>query len=127
MRNRPAFVYSLPARRAGSFGTSGIGRLAEALTTTWFRFEAFLVWLLVAIGLIVAPPPSLALTAFAVLFSPLTAVIFVVVFKAIAWIAYFIPKMGALVGWLCYIFYVSFSRLVVQPAPEIELPFWGHK
>lgn len=127
MGNRPAFVYSLPARRAGSFGTSGIGRLAEALTTTWFRFETFLVWILVAVSLIVAPPPSFALTSFAVIFSPITAVFFVVVFKALSWVAYFIPKIGAVAGWLRYIFYAAFSRFVVQPAPEIELPFWGHK
>ena len=127
MRNRPAFVYSLPARGAGSFGTSGIGRLADALTLTWFRFETFLVWILVAISLIAAPPPTLALTSLAVILSPLTAAFFVLLFKTLGWVAYFIPRVGAVVGWLRYFFFVTFSRLVVQPAPEIELPFWAHK
>lgn len=127
MRSRPAFIYSLPSRAKGSFGPSSLARLGEALTLTWFRFELFLVWLLGATALALSPPPSAVLTAMSVLFSPIAAIFMLLLLKTLMWVAYFVPRVGVVAGWMTFAFYSLFSRLIVQSAPEAELPFWGHK
>ena len=62
-----------------------------------------------------------------VLLSPVTALVFWVLFRIAGWIFYFVPGVGKLWGWGRIAFYWVFSRLVVQPAPVIDLPAWGSR
>jgi hypothetical protein len=121
----PKLHYSLPARTAGSFGSSALGRVAEALTLTWFRFEVFLMWLLMILVIAAAaednPSPLLLLVL-----SPVTALGLWILLKLTGWVFYFMPGMGKLWGWGRLIFLWAFSRLVVQPAPTIDMPVWAN-
>jgi hypothetical protein len=125
VRGSPELHYHLPARLPGSFGTSGLARAAESLTLTWSRFEVFLVWLILVPVILASPSESvLAMLGLSVL-SPIGALAIWVLLKLTGWVFYFVPGVGRLWGWGRIIFLWVFSRLVVQPAPTIDLPAWG--
>jgi|GEM_PF-6249365 len=124
MRSVPVFHHRLPSRRPGFFGPSPAGRVAEALTRTWFRFEISLLWCAAAAAALAAPAPGQILLA--LLASPVTALALWVLFKLSSWIFYFIPGINKVWGYLRLGFKVVFSRLVVEEAPEVEMPLWHH-
>ena len=124
MRAIPAFTHRLPNRRAGSFGTSPVGRAAEWLTYSWLRFEAFLTWLiLLALFSAMEWQSPLAFLS-AIVGSPVLAVFTVFTLKVMGWMFYFIVGAGNLWAWGRIAFLSTFSRLVIEHAPEIELPAW---
>jgi hypothetical protein len=125
MNSTPDLHYHLPSRSAGSFGTSPPGRFAEALTLTWLRFEAFLIWLVLLAALIAAPSGSAVSKLVLLAVSPAAAFAVWVLLKLTGWVFYFVPGLGRLWGWGRIIFLWTFSRLVVQAAPTIDMPAWG--
>jgi hypothetical protein len=120
----PDLHYSLRARPAGSFGSSPIGRIAQNLTLTWFQFEASLLWLFVMASSLALPWPSAGAAALAFVAAPITALALWILVKLTGWVFYFIPKVGPIWGWGRLIFLWSFSRMVVEQAPKIDLPLW---
>jgi hypothetical protein len=121
----PTLHYELPHRKAGAFGASGIGRVAEWLTTTWPRFNIFVCWVTLVLLLLVIPgaPPQSSKLAM-LLVSPLAAPILYVVIVLTSWVAYTLPAVNFVFGTARMFYLWVFCRLVVQPAPEIALPAW---
>ena len=124
MRSAPALHYRLPSRRAGSFGQSPLGRIAENLTLTWFRFELTLLWILVLSLPLAIPWPNFGLALLSIAVSPLIALVLWALIKLSGWTLYFVPGVNRIWGWSHIIFLRVFSKLVVERAPEIELPAW---
>jgi hypothetical protein len=122
MHSVPTSRRRLPSRRSGSFGSSSAARIAESLTLTWFRFEIFLLWCAVAATAPAAESSGQLLLA--LLLSPLTALVLWLLSKLAGWVFYFIPGINKLWGYLRLAFKVFFSRLVVEEAPEFEIPLW---
>lgn len=124
MNSGPDLHYHLRSRTAGSFGTSPLGRIAESLTLTWFRFEFVLSWLVVLVGIVASLGLGTGAAALAILLSPMTALALWLLLKLTGWLFYFVPKIGPLWGWGRLLFLWLFSRLIVEPAPAIDLPAW---
>lgn len=120
----PELRYSLPARTAGSFGSSTLGRVAEALTLTWFRFEVFLVWLVLLLVIGASTTEDVPSKLVFLVLSPAAAVGVWILLKLTGWVFYFVPGMGKLWGWGRIIFLWLFSRVVVQEPPEFDFPLW---
>lgn len=127
MTSGPDLHYTLTARSPGSFGSSLAGRVAETLTLTWFRFEVTLAWLLFAPFLIFSSSEDFGTKILMAAFSPIIAVVFWATLKSAGWVFYFLPGIGRVWGWGRIVFLWMFSKLVVQPAPGIDLPAWGFK
>lgn len=127
MSGSPELHYHLPSRTAGSFGSSMPGQVAESLTLTWFRFEVFLIWLAMVPFVAAGPADSFLSRLFLAILSPMAAAAFWVLLKLTGWVLYFVPGIGKLWGWGRMIFLWAFSRVVVQPAPTIDLPAWGNR
>lgn len=123
----PELHYSLPARTVGSFGSSALGRVAEALTLTWFRFEVFLVWLVLLFVIGASTTEDVPAKLLFLVLSPVAAVAVWILLKLSGWVFYFVPGMGKLWGWTRIIFLWAFSRVVVEAAPTIDMPAWGRK
>jgi hypothetical protein len=123
MRNQPVLTYHLPHRRAGSFGASAPGLVAEWITTTWLRFGVFLYWILVLFCTTLSPLPGLD-RALVLVASPVVAFFLHGGIVLAGWIAYFVPGSGVVFGVLRLVYLRLFSRLIVQEAPEVELPLW---
>ena len=94
MRSGPALHHHLPARRAGSFGLSPMGRVAEGITLTWFRFEVFLLWLAFVFGCLLMLTNNVSTGLLAFLLSPMMALALWVVFKLTGWLFYFVPGIS---------------------------------
>ncbi len=124
MGSGPELHYTLRARTAGSFGSSLPGQIAESVTATWFRLEVSLLWAVVVL-LTVAAAQDPASSLYMLIISPATAFALWVLLKLTGWVFYFIPGIGKFWGWGRIIFLWAFSRLVVQPAPTIDLPAWS--
>lgn len=123
MPNAPVLRYRLASRRAGVFGSSTVGLAVEWLTATWFRFEVFVAWLLIILfGL--TQPLTVQTIVVGALVSPLVAVLICVALKITGWVLFFLPGTNSLLGWCRLGWLWTFSRLVVEPAPEIDLPLW---
>jgi hypothetical protein len=60
----------------------------------------------------------------ALLASPLVALFLVVTLKIMGWVFYLIPGANRVWGWGRIAFLWAFSRLVVEQAPQLELPVW---
>jgi hypothetical protein len=97
--------------------------LLEFATASWFRFGVFLLWLF----LLFASLASLASggAGLAMLFwSPFAALGLMILVRLAGWLFYFVPGAGPLWGYGRLIFMRLFSRLVAEPAPDVELPLW---
>jgi len=127
MHNSPQMHYHLPYRKAGSFGTSVPGQIAEWLTTTWFRFGAFVTWWVALPFIMSATPGNPLATAGMLLVSPIIAALLYAMFKAALAIVYFIPITNVVMGYLRLGYIWLFSRIIVQEAPEIVLPVWSSR
>ena len=123
MRNQPVLTYHLPHRVAGTFGASAVGAVAEWMTTSWLRFGVFVSWLWVVLFVLGSGLPLESRLLY-IITSPLIAVFLYGAFALAALIGYFIPGMGILFGIIRLGYFRLFSRLIVQEAPEIELPLW---
>ena len=119
----PDLHYRLRSRPVGSFGRSPLGRIAESVTLSWFRFEVFLLWMIVVCAATSAQNMSSALLI--LIASPATALTLWVLIKLLGWIFYFIPAVGRFWGWGRLLFLTLFSRLIVQEPPGIDLPLWN--
>lgn len=119
----PIIRHKLKSRRAGTFGLSGSGRVAEWVTRTWFRFECFLSAVL-SIALVASleglPIEKLGIA----LLSPVGAVVFVITLKVLGAVSYFVPGINKVFGWSRLAFVWIFSRLIVEEVPEIDMPLW---
>lgn len=126
MRSVPTLHHKLPHRTAGSFGGSLAGRAAEWLTTSWLRFESGLMWALIVWVTMATPWPNFIIRLAVLLMSPLAAVFLLFSLKGAAWVIYLVPisLFGQTLGWGRIAFLRTFSRLVVEPAPDVEMPLW---
>ena len=122
----PTLHYSLPARKAGAFGGSQIGRVAEWLTVSWLRLEATLVWIGLVAVLLMTPRENMVEAAGYLLLSPLLALLMLFVLKGAGWLVFLtpVPIFGRTLGGMRLAFLWIFSRLVVEPAPSVEMPLW---
>lgn len=118
--------HKLPHRSSGSFGPSGPGLALEWITATWLRFEATLAWLALLPLIFATPWPNFGVFLGALLLSPVAAVAFLFALKAAGWLIYAIRfgPTGQVLGWLRLAFLWSFSRLIAEPAPSVEMPLW---
>lgn len=123
----PVLNYRLPNRQLGSFGTSPLGQAADWLTLTWLRLETFLVWLVLVPLLPVMERPSSMSLLETSLASPVVALFSVFALRLMGWVIYFIPGPNRIWGWGRIAFLWVFSRLVVEEAPELEIPAWMQK
>jgi hypothetical protein len=121
----PVLHHHLPHRRAGSFGTSIPGQVAEWLTTTWFRFGSFATWWLILPLIMSGTPGNPLATAGMLVVSPILAAGFYVTLKGSLMILYFVPVTRVVVAYARLAWLWVFSRLIVQEAPEIALPMWS--
>ena len=126
MRSVPTLHHKLPHRTAGAFGSSLPGQAAEWLTTSWLRFESSLVWILILWVTVATPWPNLITGLAMLLMSPLAAVFMLFTLKGAGWVIYLVPitLFSQVIGWGRIAFLWTFSRLVVEPPPDIEMPLW---
>jgi hypothetical protein len=123
MFHRANLNYTLPARKPGSFGLSLPGQVAEWVTTTWFRFSVFLIWVPTAAAILMSSYSAIQKVGL-LLVSPVAAAFYVALLRVILFALLFVPKIGPIFGWLRVLYYAAFSRLVCQPAPVITTPLW---
>lgn len=120
----PVLHHHLPHRKAGSFGTSGVGQVAEWLTTTWFRFGSFITWCLI-LPVIASFATENAFGALGMLMaSTILAAGCYLILQFSLMILYFVPVTNIVIAYARIALLWIFSRLVVQEAPEIALPMW---
>ena len=124
MKTIPVLRHVLPHRAAGSFGFSAPGRVAEWATATWFRLEVTLTCVLVLLAVMSADAASWRDRIAMLLVSPALSIALVITLKIMGWVSYFIPGPDRLFGWSRVAFLWLFSRLVAEPAPELEMPLW---
>lgn len=127
MRVRPMVIHKLPSRQRGSLGHWPVGALLEFITLSWFRFEVFIVWLAVALVAISVPWRDLKAAVVMGVASPLVSIGLLLLLKVVGWVFYFTPGMSKIWGWSRLTFYRLCSRLIVQPAPELEMPLWNSR
>jgi hypothetical protein len=122
----PALHHRLPHRRAGSFGHTAVpSRVAEWITTTWFRFNSTLCWLVIVLAILLQPQHESAYLLLPMLVvSPIAAVMFCGMLQVMFWLAMLVPGVGMVPGLIRLIYATAFSRLIVEPAPDIEMPLW---
>jgi hypothetical protein len=125
MQGIPTLNYRLPSRRPGTFGTSQFGLVCEWLTASWLRFEGFLTWLVLLPFCFAAGHSNLLTLVGGLLFSPIAALIAVFALKVTGWVVYFIPGPNKAWGWARIAFLWAFSRLILEEAPELEVPSWS--
>ena len=125
MREIPVLSYRLPNRLPGSFGASPLGRIAEWLTRSWLRLEAFLSWLVIVPLFLGMEWPSASALVGALLTSPVIALFTVFTLKVLGWAMYFVPGASRVWGWGRIAFLWAFSRLVVERTPDLEMPAWA--
>lgn len=109
------------SRKAGSFGTSPVGKVAEWATTTWLRFTC----LLFTIPIIVFAVPSnlpIAEKAALVLLAPLISLIYWYIFLFLILICRYLGLAGRLLAHLLVIYFYLFAWLIVQNPPYVHLP-----
>jgi hypothetical protein len=123
MTSLPVLRHKLPNRRSGSFGSSVLGQTMEWTTATWLRFKfAILCMIFIVVALSVGGR-ALERLEF-LLLSPFIAIIMLLFLKIFGVIVYFIPGPNRVFGWLRLLFFWTFSRLIVQQAPELDMPLW---
>jgi len=123
MRSGPGLYYSLPHRVAGSFGNSPVGQIAEWITASWARFGAFVSWLVI-VAVVLSGAFPVGESALILITSPILAVFLYGGTVLAGWIAYFIPLTGFLFGVTRLCCLRLFCRLIVQQAPQVEIPLW---
>lgn len=120
----PTLHHRFPKRRAGAFGQGTIGRIAEALTKSWFRWNATLAWIVVVLAIIGAPGAGMGERIVLALASPIVAVVFAFSISITFWLASVLPGVGMAFGLIRLIYTALFSRLVVEEAPSLDAPLW---
>jgi hypothetical protein len=108
------------SRRPGSFGTSGVGRVAEWITATWLRFTCalFTVAIVVTVGVSNTPATDkLVLMALA----PVGALFFWFALLFCLLICRFLGKFGMVLAHVLVIYFYAFSGLVAETPPTVAL------
>lgn len=109
------------SRRAGSFGNSPVGRVAEWMTATWLRFTCLLMTaVIVTVGFSSNLPPSDKLPL--ILCSPLVAVLYWYFLLFLILICRYLGRFGVVLANAAVIYFYFFSWLVVQSPPKVQLP-----
>lgn len=67
---------------------------------------------------------SLNSRAFMLVLSPISAVVMYIILTILVFVAYWLPVVKIVSGFAQIVYLWIFCRLVVQPAPEVELPVW---
>lgn len=124
--HRPHLTYTLPSRKPGLYGTSVGGQALEWLTATWFRFGALVLWIPLVTIILASPLPAIEKLGL-LLVSPIGACVYLLILRGAGFVLLFVPKIGAVIGWLRVGYYLAFSRLVCQQAPDISIPAWFGK
>ena len=108
-------------RRRGSFGTSGFGRLAEWLTTTWLRFTCCIFSFLI---IAIAPAANLPLSGklAMIILAPIGATMYWYLFLFLLLISEYLGTVGRVLSRVLVVYFYIFSRLIVQPPPLVSLP-----
>lgn len=107
-----------------------MGLLGEWITTSWFRFALTLFtagFVVIAITIMLYGHPGGGTGAFAILLlSPIMVVFTIYSCKLLYWLSLMtgIGKFARVIGVIRITFYRLFSRLIVEEAPEIEMPMW---
>jgi hypothetical protein len=126
MKNVPYLHHKLGHRSPGSFGAGPIGKVFEWITATWLRFEVFLAWLFLLAIILSSGRSQPESALFAALISPIPAILMVLIFRLIVVALLILPlrPLAEGVGWVRLCFLTIFSRLIVEPAPDVEMPLW---
>jgi hypothetical protein len=111
---------SFRSRRAGSFGVSSAGRVAEWITTTWLRFTCALFVLLLAVFVGFSPAP-LGQKVMLILLSPVAALFYWYGLLFCLLICRFLGMFGLVFAHILVIYFYLFSALIVQSPPTIAL------
>ena len=124
MTEPPALHYKLRSREPGSFGTSVMANCFEFITTSWFRFGCFLVWIPIVPLCMGANFGNYWLNLAFTATSPILAIACYLLLKLFSILIYFLPGRGFGLGWFRIAYIWTFSRLIVEAAPRIEMPAW---
>jgi sterol desaturase/sphingolipid hydroxylase (fatty acid hydroxylase superfamily) len=116
---------SFRSRRAGSFGTSSIGRVAEWVTTTWLRFTCALFVVVIVLVAILSPMAA-GQKLMLIVFAPIAALFYWYGLLVCLLICRFLGTFGAVLAHILVIYLYIFSALVVQPPPTIDLRLTRH-
>ena len=120
----PTTKLVFPHRRLGSYGSGPVGQMAEWITLSWTRFvcvmsSAFFVLIAQA----TAPFPENFVLSLA---SPIMAAFWIGGWKVVYWFSLVsgICPFAKVIAFGRIALYRVFSRLIVEEAPEIEMPMW---
>ena len=118
----PRKTFKLPHRTKKPLGISPFLLAIDWLSTTWFRFNVTLIWIVITTVVAFAPYPMTAkLIIF--MFSPVIAFVFYYLVYFFRIVLAFDEKRKLWVGYLELGYLRMFSRLVVQEI-ELDLPLW---
>jgi hypothetical protein len=109
------------SRKSGSFGRSGMGRIAEWITTTWFRFTCVLLVGVVCLIIALIPTIPLSQKATLVLVSPIAAIFYWYSFLLCLLVCRYLGTFGKILAHVLIVYFYLFSRLVVQQPPLVTL------
>ena len=109
--------------RQPRFPKSLIGKFSNWITTTWFRFNMFLLTIFI-IAITPLNPVPVEEQIIQVLISPIMALIVLPILKFSLIIMSFIPYIGTVWGFIRILYYYLFSPFVLEPAPSIIMPAW---
>ena len=123
MKQTITFKYDLPNRTRGSFASFPFGKVAEYLTLSWLRFNVSLLVVVVVSAALISPAPIETKLLQVALAVPAAFVIYPCVLVAVL-ICSVIPIVKVPIGLMRVLYYIVFSRLVVQKSPRLYIPAW---
>jgi hypothetical protein len=109
------------SRKSGSFGRSRVGRSAEWITTTWFRFTCALFVVIFSLCLSPIPTISSSQKIALVLVSPIAAVFYWYSFLLCLLVCRYLGAFGKVLAHVLIVYFYLFSRLIVQQPPIVTL------
>jgi hypothetical protein len=109
------------SRRAGSFGSSPVGKVFEWLTATWLRFSCLMLCIIISLIAVFSDLPAGQQLAM-ILLSPIGGIFYWYVFLFLLLVSEYMGTFGIVLSRVLIIYFYLFSRLIVQRPPPVSLP-----
>jgi hypothetical protein len=120
----PLRVVQFQNRSCGSFGVGAWASVAEWITFRWWRFNVAMLAIAISLLSILSPSTSVLLKLLLCLFSPIAALLYYPIIKIFVFVLSWIPLVKYFIAFARIAYLSAFSKLVVERAPQIILPYW---
>lgn len=111
--------HTFPSRTPGGFGG-----VAEWVTTTWLRFNVLVSTLVFVPAVLASPTLSAGERVLMLALAPVGGLVLYFMVSMLFLVMLFTPGPSFIFGAIRLAYVWLFSRLIVQPAPDVEAPLW---